>query len=324
MALENTVTEEEPNKTDAEPSPAPGGKGTEDVRDLADQLRGRVDIFGKALGGVATVGVTAVGLAKIGDLFPVEGQWWWFGLAIAGFVSGAVAVVWIVTRLTKVSRPIYVRTDLDAMRAAREIDDDEHGLITPLFTETARLAGYKNLETYEERERALRRVSRWTGDSEVCQARAKLAEEIRQAVEHTRVRALLILVRRRATEAMTGFRSWVAYLLFIAGLVVFALGTDKITSEREDGIAIAKSCGEAREAGATAEELEGTACSGESADEDQPEQTGGQVRLSLAESALAALQTCGSAVTSGILGSADCAPLRRAAEELLRSTDTEP
>jgi hypothetical protein len=39
-----------------------GGRSTCDLRDMADKLRGRVDVLGKTFGALAITGATAVGL----------------------------------------------------------------------------------------------------------------------------------------------------------------------------------------------------------------------------------------------------------------------
>lgn len=49
-----------------------GPRTASNYRDIADALRSRVDLFGKTLAGLATVGTGAVGLAKLGDLFPED------------------------------------------------------------------------------------------------------------------------------------------------------------------------------------------------------------------------------------------------------------
>ena len=40
---------------------------TVDVDKMADTIRSRVDLFGKALAAIATIGTGAVGLAKVAD-----------------------------------------------------------------------------------------------------------------------------------------------------------------------------------------------------------------------------------------------------------------
>ena len=53
-----------------------GGRTAGELREVADALRSRVDLFGKALAAIAALGTSAVGLTKIGDLFPVSGWGW--------------------------------------------------------------------------------------------------------------------------------------------------------------------------------------------------------------------------------------------------------
>jgi hypothetical protein len=60
-----------------ETTPPSGGRTAAEIRVVGDELRKRVDLFGKTLAAVATLGTTAVGLSKICDLFPAEGKWGW-------------------------------------------------------------------------------------------------------------------------------------------------------------------------------------------------------------------------------------------------------
>ena len=55
-------------------APLSGGRTATEFRDIADALRSRVDLFGKTLAAVATLGTTAVGLSRIQDLFPARGR----------------------------------------------------------------------------------------------------------------------------------------------------------------------------------------------------------------------------------------------------------
>lgn len=292
---------------------ADAGRTTAQYRDIADKLRGRVDTLGKTFGALATTGATAIGLAKIGDLFPLpKGDDYkaWAYAAIGGFALGALAVVYLATRLSKVSRPLYVRSDVEGMERDREISGKERRRIEPLFERTARLNGAQSLVGYERRGAALRRTARWTRHEDERARREARADEVRADVEQTLARAAVIVIRRRAAKALTGFGAWAAYVAFVAGLVLFALGTDKVASGRVDP-ATAKACADARSAGATPEEL-GPPCSKTSAGAGGDTASEGQVRVTIAEQALAALKTCEDAVKAGTLETADCQGLRGA------------
>src|SRR4051794_34757809 len=88
--------------------------------------------------------------------------------------------------------------------------------------------------------------------------------------------------------------SILCYVLVATGLVTFALGTDAVSSSRQDDIAIAKSCGEARAAGATKEELQGTRCTSGAADSggSTPPPTRNEARAALVTDLVAAWATC--------------------------------
>src|SRR5690606_38343149 len=83
-------------------------------------------------------------------------------------------------------------------------------------------------------------------------------------------RARLAVVRRRATDAVSGGAARVSYLVVAVGLVAFALFADVASSDRTDAIAVAKACAEAREAKALEADLSDTACAARPAETDKP------------------------------------------------------
>jgi len=298
-------------------APAAPGRTTAEYRDLADKIRGRVDALGKTFGALATTGATAIGLAKIGDLFPLpagDAYETWAYVAIGGFAVGVLAVIYLATRLSKVSRPLYVRADLDGMERDDEISGPERGRIEPLFDRTARLNGAQSLMGYERRGGALRRSARWTRDEEERKRREALADEVRGDVEQTLARAAVIVIRRRAAKAVTGLGAWLAYLAFVSGLVAFGLGTDKVASGRVEP-ATAKACADARTAGARPSELK-PPCDSSTTGAQAPTPTEAQTRVTVAEQALAAYKTC-EAATPAPLSDADCAAQRDAVVDAL-------
>src|SRR3954451_6679213 len=81
--------------------------------ELAETLRGRVDTAAKTFGGLATTALTAAGIAKISDVFPVPpGPRAHSALAatVVGFAFMAVGVLWFTARLWKVNQPMFLRT----------------------------------------------------------------------------------------------------------------------------------------------------------------------------------------------------------------------
>ena len=180
----------------------------------------------------------------------------------------------------------------------------------------------------QERERSLRSsASRATDETERAR-RLALADDAKTEIEQALARSQVTVVRRRATEAVRG-DAWWLYIAVIAGLIAFAVGTDKVSSSRKDLIAEAKACGEARKAGATAKELKATEACEAKADPaaDKPEgQAAGSAKPATAAEARAlilgqlsdALAACVAlvqetgAVDGRPLVNADCNPVREA------------
>ena len=124
---EDEATSSETGTTE-ERTPA-GGRTATEFRDIADGLRNRVDLFGKTLAAIATLGTTAVGLSKIGDLFPAEGNEYWVWAACLGLASAAMAAIWVAVRLMRVARPVFMRVDLDGNE---ELDPSEREAVRPV------------------------------------------------------------------------------------------------------------------------------------------------------------------------------------------------
>jgi hypothetical protein len=105
-----------------------------DYRDLADKLRNRVDLFGKTLAAVATLGTTAVGLSEIGDLLPADGNEEWVVLACVSLLAAGLAAIAVAVELMKVARPVFMRADL---ANSTEITAAEQTEVVPVFEAAA-------------------------------------------------------------------------------------------------------------------------------------------------------------------------------------------
>jgi hypothetical protein len=302
-------------------SPPSGGRSASDLREIADSLRSRVDLFGKTLAAVVSLGTAAVGLDRIGDLFPMAGNEEWALAACLGLALASLAAIWVAVRLMLVARPVFLSPDLEL---GGELSGDEREVLRPVYESAARRFGYTSLAALQERERSLRNAASRTTDKDERARRTALADEVKTEIEQALARGQVVAVRRRATKAVTGW-SWALYVSVVVGLIAFALGTDKVSSERTD-VAAAKACGEARDGGATAEELgntgvcEDTAKRGAAAPK-QP--SAAAARAQIVEKLAAALTACTALVhkagdaESGPLANATCDPVRDAAVALL-------
>jgi hypothetical protein len=301
-----------------DPTVLSGGRTATEFRAIADALRLRVDLFGKALAAIATLGTTAVGLTKISDLFPARGWSGWVFVVAAclGLTFAALAAISVAVRLMRVARPIFMHAD---MERSKELDDDEYrDAVEPVFKAAAERFGYTSLMGLQERERSLRNAASRTTDKDEHARRTALADEVKAEIEQALGQGQVVVIRRRATNAVSGCGAWLRYVVVIGGLVIFAAGADKVSSDRTDPIASAKACGEARTAGATREELEATkVCKGPAAQEPKPP-SAAEARAQITAKLAATLQACTALVhkevdaNSGPLANDDCNPVRKA------------
>jgi hypothetical protein len=288
-----------------------GGRTASEFRDIADALRSRVDLFGKTLAAVATLGTTAVGLNKIGDLLPAEGNSGWVVAACGGLGVAALAAIGVAVRLMLVGRPIFMQADL------KDLDSKEAGLVKPVFSAAAARFGHTSLTGLQERERSLRTAASRATDTEDRLRRTALADQVKAEIEQALARGQLVVVRRRATQAVSDVGTWSLYLAVIGGLVVFALATDAVSSARTN----AKACGEARKAGATAGELgrASDACDGEAEKTEKPQPPSApEARAQITAKLAAALEACTALIKDDTdakrrpLKTKDCDPVRAA------------
>jgi hypothetical protein len=311
----------EDKKPAEDTTPPSGGRTASEFRDIADALRNRTDLFGKTLAAIATTGTAAVGLKEIGDLFPAEGFWGWFAVVVAcaGLAVAALAAIWVAVRLMGVARPVFIGVDLDANDDLSEPEREE---VRPVFKEAARRFGYTSLIGLQERERSLRNAASRANDKDERARRTALADEVKTEIEQAKARGQVMVIRRRSAMAVTGRRSWFLYAAVIGGLIMFAAGTDWVSSDRRDRVAEAKACGEARKAMATPGELGRTkgVCDGEAQkvkDEPKPPSVA-EARGQITEKLAATLAACTALVQEageakgGPLKDEDCDPVRAA------------
>jgi len=234
-----------------------GTRTAADYRDIADSLRTRVDLYGKSLAGLATVGTGAVGIAKLSDLFPENADVSWAGVsaAVLGLLAAALGAVTIAVMLMKAGDAAVVEIE-DASRSP-----EETALITPIFGATARRFGMTTMPALAEKEHRLRRAATRLPAGAARTAREARADELRGEIDLALARGQVAVVRNRSTKAVSGTLAKWCYAAVAVGLVVFALGADGSSQDRDDQIATAKSCAEARKAGATSDELTGAGCS---------------------------------------------------------------
>lgn len=212
-----------------------------------ESIRTRTDTTAKGIAALGTTGITAAGLTKFSDVFPLPASpTLWQGLAIcfviAAFSALAAAVALFTARLAKVSSPLFMKAK------AADISDastEEQTVIADIYQETADLNDANTFEVYTARGSRLQRVAQSTPDAKIATLAATEAKQINADVVATQARAATNVIRKRAQDAIHGKDAWKPYALFIAGLLVFGFATDYLDSERSARVATAKSCAEA-------------------------------------------------------------------------------
>ena len=297
-------------KADTTGTPS-GGRTASEYRKTADSLRTRVDVFGKTIAGIATAGTTALGLTKGRELFPSGGETAWVVIACVALAAAVLAAIGVAARLMKVAGPAFIDDDLENNDDLDQLEKEE---VKPVFEGAANRYGYTSIVALRGRERSLRDAASKTLDKDERARRLALADDVKTEIEQALARSQVVVVRRRASNAVTDSLAWALYVVVIAGVILFAAGTDKVSSARPTNrIAEAKACGDARNAGATAKELGDTKlCQAQkkgsaAAEATQPsaEAAKAQVVTKLA----AAWEACAAFVGNG---APDCASVRTA------------
>jgi hypothetical protein len=301
----------------ADTSTPSGGRSASELREVADALRNRVDLFGKTLAAIATIGTTAVGLTKVPDLFPYQGKhgWVWVILACLGLAAAALAAIGVAARLMKVAGPVLM---IDDLQHNDDLSKPERDQVQPVFDAAAKRFGYTSVVALRGRERSLRDAASQTIDKDERARRIALADVVNTEIEQAFARSQLVVIRRRASNAVTDLGAFVLYVVAIFGLILYLLGTDAVSSAPSRvAIADAKACGDARKADATPNELGKTkVCDKKGSDSaaaaaKQPSSAAAKAQAIM--KLAAALETCTALVDSGgPLKNKDCDAIRRA------------
>lgn len=203
---------------------------------VAEDVRSRADVSAKAIGALGTTALTAVGIAKFGDLFPLpagEVTGWTLAAVIAvpvSFFLMAATIVWFSIRMWHANEPLFMVSDPDQIP---DLSPGERTRVGAVYAEAARRFGAASLATYEASAR---------------KADAKSAKEVRAIVDEAQQRALLNVARMRAHQAVTGRLSILLYVVFALALATFTVGADYLDSERSQRVTTAKDCADAVDA----------------------------------------------------------------------------
>lgn len=233
--------------------PDPTARATDQAqrfREAVEKIRTRTDATAKALGAVGTAAITAIGYAKLADVFPLTGSRWPLVWLIVGALLMIAAVLMLVTRFQGASESIVTSADLaETIELSGfkggEGPTEDGGILRRAYEREAKLNEVGSLAAYQARafrfQRIAERGSTNSADLE------KRAEVIFAEVLATQMRATALIVRHRAKTAV--FSRWTALFifLFVAGWYMTALSASAVQSRRTGEIEAVKRCGEAHE-----------------------------------------------------------------------------
>lgn len=250
---------EDKKDTAAAPTPA---RLAVDYDKLADSYRSRLDVLGKALAALATLGTTTVGLATVTNLATADdahhhGLSGASGVAIGCLLIAGCSAVLIAIALMRVNQPVVLTVD---PASASEYGPEVQADVAAIYTGVATQNGFGTLSALQLQARDYRIAARIAPDEEERKRRTELADEGQAEVDQALARARWAVVRRKASRAAGGWLSQLAYLGVLAGLLGFAFFSDLATDPETDDVALAKSCAEARSAGALEPNLKDTIC----------------------------------------------------------------
>ncbi len=228
----------------ADPAAAAAIAQASSFKAASDKLRERSETTAKALAALGTTGLTAVGIAKFSDIYPVPpGGTASSLLVIAGFLAMTLSLAGFTILLWDANRPLVTKVDPNEMGE----NEDEIHAIDEIYARVAKLNGVASLEAYQARAFRLQRIAERSDDAGATKLRAS-ADRIRAEIHATSARAALIVIRQRINEALKGFNALLLALTFLAGLLAFGLASDHLDSERTAKVATLKACSEAAEA----------------------------------------------------------------------------
>jgi hypothetical protein len=283
------------------------------ANETAEMLRQRSDLAAKVLAAAGSTVVTAVGIAKFSDIWPLPPASWKSVLAVLavifGFSAMAFAVLSVAYRYWRLNRYIPFRSDLSLVSG--ELSEEEQDVVCPLFDELADLNDVDSVAAYEARAHRLERIAKWLPKEEAELVRGEAAL-IQTEVLATFARARVRVLRDRVTTAVRGSGAVALYVLFGIAVVAFGLGADWLHSERTETVTVAKACADARAVATVIEKALPDICLEPTAKEEVPSMV--SVQISEATEHLAAALTECLAVADS---ETSCEPIKEAMSALL-------
>jgi hypothetical protein len=274
------------------------------------QIRQRADYAAKGLAAIGTAAISAIGYAKLADVFPFGGPDWATWLLGIGVALMILAVVFLVRRFYGASESIVTNSDVDRTVALNSLSAEEEKVLRNVYRDTAELNGLETLRAYEARGQRLERIA-----DRFASSGAKLlhdqAQLIFTEIGAAQARAGAFVLRERSTSALFAKTTCVLLALFVAGWYFVALSADAMQSRRSDEITVAKSCAEARKEEKIVESKLPEIC-GTAPEADEEEATAAETSDQAVKSLAESLATCKKAAAKSHASPKDCLPIERA------------
>jgi hypothetical protein len=238
-----------PEKSAESETPSISEKLNERFRDSSDGIRQRADLTAKALGGVGTTVLAAIGIVKLGDLwpFPSGGAIWAFFLMPFSFLVMALVLGFFTFRLWRLNQPIVLYADVELMDDLR---GGEKRRVKEIYDREARLNRASSLAAYVARSYQLERIADRSDDATAKRLR-EAAAGIANDVLATEAKAQLVVIRERASRAVGDIGALLGYSAFVLAVLVFAVSAAELAYVHAGQISNAKSCADAQKAGAS-------------------------------------------------------------------------
>jgi hypothetical protein len=225
----------------------------ERFRDAVESVRKRAEATAKGLVALGTTVLTAIGIAKFSDVFPLPpgyGAYAAIGILIGSFVLMALVIVFFTLKLWRLTEPLVMASHpdeiVDLKGKQKELDR-----VNEVYDQVADAHNVESLSAYEAGADRLDRIAQRTSDEHEAERLADEATMIRTEVITAMGRAALAVMRYRTARAIRGRGALVVYLAFFVAVLAFGLSADWLESARAGEVKVATDCAGAQKGGAT-------------------------------------------------------------------------
>jgi hypothetical protein len=286
-------------------------ENTESHRKAIDSIRTRTDLTAKGLAVIGTAAVSAVGYAKFADLFPYGGPAWAVALLAVGVGLMILSFISLSRRFSSASEAVFTSPNLQTTIDRNSFDAEEEQTVRTAYDTEATLNEVGSLLAYQARGHRFQRIAdRLEPDDKLVDSLRARADLVMAEVQAVQVRVGALILKNRAKDATIGKTTGIWILAFIAGWYITAFGADKLESERSGQIEVAKTCAEARKAGAGDGDLP-RICGKASGGDEEPASAATSINTS-AVSVAEAKESCRTAARKAKEDPSVCAPLQAA------------